>query len=278
MKKVTIGLVTALLLSGLTYSPAFAESDSYPGTTSAELVNEEELQIALEDEGISLSDLEATADEISVETTSDLGSGEIVRSTTTLSLEDNNGLFSLTSENAAYSASYSMEIQEMSDSAVAFTMTDLETGESESYADDVGYASVVPVLVLGIPIALEVLKALVVSTGVVILAGVTWIAATSAIDALTKKGSTHQHFRALIFNGKLVLGSGMTLNSAVTWGRGGSNTWSRTQAGAQAVAKGVKNGLTPVGPERDAGGRGKFAHYHPSNRSPAMHAFFGMPN
>lgn len=41
---------------------------------------------------------------------------------------------------------------------------------------------------------------------------------------------------------------------------------------------GVKNGQTAVGPERDSGGRGKFLHYHPSNRSPAMHAFFGVAN
>ena len=88
-------------------------------------------------------------------------------------------------------------------------------------------------------------------------------------SAIKKNGSSYQYFRAMIHNRKLVISSGMKLGAAITWGRGGRDTWSRTQAGALAIAKGVKNCQTAVGPERDSGGRGKFLHYHPRNRSPA---------
>ncbi|TFC79419.1 hypothetical protein E3O45_03855 [Cryobacterium sp. TMS1-20-1] len=279
MKKIAIGVVAALLLSGFAYSPAFAETSSAPVEASGSgMVDEEKLESAFNDAGLTLEDVDASLTKISVETTSDLGSGEPVTALTTLSFEDSSALFSLGSIDTDYNANYSIQIQELNDEATSFTMTDLATGETESYADDVGYAAFVPVLVLGIPIALEILKTLLVASAVVIVAGVTWIAATNAIDALNKKGSSYQHFRAMILNGKLVLANGMSLSAAITWGRGGKDTWSRSEAGALAVAKGIKNGLAVVGPERDSGGRGKFAHFHPSNRTPAMHAFFGLPN
>jgi hypothetical protein len=71
-----------------------------------------------------------------------------------------------------------------------------------------------------------------------------------------------------------MMGKNIPSNAAIGRAQKGLDTWSTTQSGAKSVASGAKK-KTPIGPEKDQGGAGKFCHYHPAKRTPNSHAFFG---
>lgn len=68
----------------------------------------------------------------------------------------------------------------------------------------------------------------------------------------------------------------MSRSTATAWGKRGNDTGSVSGNQAKESAKAVNPTGQPVGPEIDADSRGKYWHYHPSNRMPHMHSFYGV--
>jgi hypothetical protein len=280
MKKVTMGAVAALVVAGAFGAPAQAApvspADSKPEGLVLADFDVAEFESALAGEGIDLGSAEISTDELAIEGTSQLGSGEDVTTEAKLDPQTSTAVIEYQSEDPELDGTtHRIDINELNEDKTDFTVTDTATGESERYTGTEGAFSAIP-LVLGIPIAVSFLEALFFATAVVTVAGVTYVAATEAIEAIRDRGSEYQHFRALRQPGGLFIGDGMTYGAAIGWGRMSKDTWSRSQRGAQAIAFGIKN-FRPVGPEIDKGGSGKYWHYHPANRTPNMHAFYGGP-
>ncbi len=68
----------------------------------------------------------------------------------------------------------------------------------------------------------------------------------------------------------------MSRSTATAWGKRGNDVWSVSQNQAKELAGAVNPTGQPVGPEIDAESQGKFWHYHPRNRTPGMHSFYGV--
>jgi hypothetical protein len=267
--------VAALGLSLLAGPPARAATDtseSPPPADTARL-DEAALEDSLADDDIELQDVVVGVGELRVTTASELGDGSEVVASMTVAIDTGAVRMEFDSESAMLDGrEYELDVDELNPRSTELTVTDAATGAEVAIADDEGEFAALP-LVLGIPLAISVLEALLAATAVVVVAGITYVAAAEAIKAI-KRGSSYRHFRALRRSNGLFIGNGMTLTSAIHWGRLARDTWSTSPAGARAVARGVKN-ANPTGPEIDAGGKNRFWHFHPSKRRPAMHAFYG---
>jgi hypothetical protein len=170
---------------------------------------------------------------------------------------------------------YSAEILVEDNNLLKVEFTDLTTGETYTL-DNFGEvsASFAPAIPIGIGIVSWLLSHLISIGAAITILGTTFILFTKA-----KKSRKFEHFKATIYNGKLYIGNGVGYASAVNWSKKGKghDTWSTSKSAAKKVARGVRNGLKPVGPEIDSNRKGKFYHYHPYGRSPSVHAFYGNP-
>jgi hypothetical protein len=269
-------LTTAVLgVSLLAATPAHAATGSTEAQPAAgyAALDEAALAASLAHDDIELQDIVVGAAELRVTTTSELGDGSDVSATMTVDVDTGAVRIRFDSQSATLDGStYEIDVDELNGRSTELTVTDTATGAEASVTHDEGEFAALP-LVLGIPLAISVLEALLAATAVVVVAGITYVAAAEAIKAI-RRGSSYNHFRALRRSNGLFIGNGMTFNSAIQWARLGRDTWSTSFAGARAVARGVKN-ANPVGPEIDEGGKNKFWHFHPSKRRPAMHAFYG---
>lgn len=270
MKRLSLLVVCALLLSGASAVPAFADS---PAPLGVATVNEARLIESLASEGITVEDLTQAADEIVVATSSALGSGVPVHAVTAVDISESSAVVSTTSSDADYQTQYEVQILEMNADLAVFDIRDAQTGEATRYSSEDGHQSAIP-LVLGVALAATILQRLLAAAAAVVVGGLTYVLASEAISAIKRNGSNYQHFRASIISGLLYLSDGLSLVAAIQWGRSGNDTWSRSEAGARAVARGIKAGRLPVGPE--VHGPGNYLHFHPEKRAPSMHAFFGV--
>lgn len=161
------------------------------------------------------------------------------------------------------------------DETTAFKFINEETGETyiKEYQEDLK-ASFAPAIPIGISIGSALITHLIAAGTAITLGGATLVLFTKA-----KRSKQFEHFKATISNGKLYIGNGVNYTSAVNWSKKGKgyDTWSTSKSAAKKVATGVRNGLKPVGPEIDSNKSGKFYHYHPYDRSPSVHAFYGSP-
>lgn len=175
---------------------------------------------------------------------------------------------------------YSVKILEANEEFISAVFIDKYTGKKYQYHSNniEGSASIAPAIPIGIYISGAVLSHLFSIGAAIVLSGATLVLFNKA-----KRSKKFNHFKATIHNGKLYVGSGMGYNAAVKWSKKGKNhdTWSTSKDNAKKVAKGVGNGKKPVGPEIDKKNgkpkKGYFYHYHPYNRKPNVHAFYGLP-
>lgn len=276
----------ALLIGGLTATSAdsaFAAGPDDVALTVEELLQEPSVQVldeaeaaeALRDAGFDVVSVEETDAELAVDLGSELGDGSIVDTSLSVDLADGTGAATIVSEGLPTDESVlALEIHELTENLVDVTITDTVTGRSQRVTSSDGQGAVVP-LILGIPLVISALEALIVASAVAIIAGVTYVALTKAIEAINKNGSSHQHFMAARVSGKpLMIGNGITFGSAVSRVKAKSDVWSRSQNGAMTVCQSASGGRKPIGPEIDKSGSYKVSHYHTSPRNGA-HCFYG---
>lgn len=71
---------------------------------------------------------------------------------------------------------------------------------------------------------------------------------------------------------------GLAKTQAVTRGKKGkgNDVWALSKSKAKSLAVSIKNGKSAVGPEISGGGKKGYRwHYHPNNRTPSVHLFYG---
>jgi hypothetical protein len=119
--------------------------------------------------------------------------------------------------------------------------------------------------------------------GTAILVGsVLFVKATA--DAITKaregaaKNSGKKYFMAERDGRSLFIGKELGLPEAVSRGKMGHDVYTYLRKDAKILARTIRL-AKPVGPEVDTSSgkpiAGRFYHFHPYNRSPKMHSFFG---
>lgn len=281
MRFLAIGVTVSLAIAGFAATPAHAAEPPTDVVAAAiSHLDERALAEGLADEGIALDGVEVVGQVVTIEGSvadASSGSAAVGATETSIRFDGETAEATLAADTVEGSRlELDIDVHELTEDTLSFTATDPATGRSERYDSASGTYSLVP-LILGIPLAISLLQALVGASAVVVVAGITYVAVAEAVAAIKRSGSSYQHFRALRRAGNLAIGNGLSFTNAITHLRGGGDTWSRTEGGAYAVARGVKN-ARPEGAEKDDKGSGKHCHYHPANRTPASHAFFGMAN
>lgn len=286
MRIFAILATAAILISGLTAtssdSAVATESNGF-ALTVEELMEDPSVQVLdetqaieeLTNAGFDVASVEEAGAELAVDLGSELGDGTAVDTSLNVDLAESAGTATIISEVLpTKGTTLAFEIHELTEDLIDVTVTDPSTGESQRVTTTDGEGAALP-LVLGIPLVISALEALILASAAVIIAGVTYVALTKAIEAINRSGSNYQHFMAARVSGKpLMIGNGITFNSAVTRVKATSDVWSRTQAGASTVCKSASWGRTPIGPEIDKSGSYKVWHYHTNSRNGA-HCFYG---
>lgn len=281
-------LATLVLLTGsLAAAPAHTGSISTASPSaeariaglltdpSVDILDEREATDELMDAGFNTANVSEVGAEVSAELTSTLGGGAEVSTDLTVDFASGQGQATVESADPGVgSQEFIFHVHELTDSSLSVTVTDPRTGETEHVATSTGSGAAIP-LILGIPLLVSALEALLAASAVVIVAGVTYVAVTNAIQALNRDGSSYQHFIAMrLANRPLMIGGGISFGTAVKIVSGGGDIWSRSQGGAKTVCQSAGGGRPPVGPEKDASGSFKVWHYHTVARNGA-HCFYG---
>lgn len=132
-------------------------------------------------------------------------------------------------------------------------------------------APAIPILVAsGVEIILSVTAAY-----FIVVEGQRMVAAAKSIASIMKSPKRkYNHYRAVLKDYKLYLGSGLSRTNAIKRAKSKKDVWSVSKNQAKEVARGAnKNGL-PIH-EIDQNRKGKYFHYHPYKRTPKMHSFYG---
>lgn len=165
------------------------------------------------------------------------------------------------------------------------TIINLETDEKFEINTD-GVSASIP-LIVGVVIGAELLANLIGLGLAVTILGVTYLTYTEFI----KKSKSYSHYMAILKDGKLWVGNGLTLAKAASHLKNGGNTWSTSKTNSQNVAKTASPLSQAIGHEIDGGNpSGKYYHYHPVSHlnglglyermyvnNKAVHAFYGGP-
>lgn len=288
MKTLSLIVATALTVSGISSTQGSddglttitrttgIQAEMLSQLDDLEVVNDVRLEEALDQEGIELLSLDDSQGAVNVEMRSTLGDGTDVVSELSMDFVSLQGVLELDGVGSSdLDSTFLMELHELNDSEISFTLTDLVTGQNETYSSLDGMGAAVP-LIVGVPIGLAALEALFKALLLVVIAGLSYLVAAEVIAVLKKSGSSYQHFTAIRHGGKLYLGNGISYTNAISRVRVGQDIWSRTTSGAKTVCTSARaNGKQPIGPEIDTNGAGRFQHYHPNPRTGA-HCFFGV--
>lgn len=272
IRVLAVFVVGALVTTGMPAAAASGDpSEAEAAQDNAEATAEELVADAVEEEGLELIDVEVTADEIAVKTAVP---DEGVESELTLEAGSDVASMELSDPDAPGAGSYEFEltIHELTEELVSFTITDPATGETADYRSDEGVPAFAFAIPIGIAIGGAVLSALAKTAAVIVVAGATYVIAKE----FHERRHSYSHYRAVRHDGHLYIGDGMSRSTATVWGKRGNDVWSVSQNQAKELAKAVNPTGQPVGPEIDAESQGKFWHYHPRNRTPGMHSFYGV--
>jgi hypothetical protein len=276
----------ALLIGGLTATtayPASAAGADGAALTAGELLEEPSVLVLDEAEavaelsraGFDVASVEEAGGALAVDLGSELGDGSAVDTALSVDLSDGTGSATIASESLPTDETVlAFEIHELTEDLVDVTITDTATGGSQRVSSDTGEGAALP-LILGIPLVISALEALIVASAAVIIAGVTYVALTKAIEAINRNGSSFPHFMAARVSGKpLMIGNGITFSNAVSRVKTKSDVWSRSQNGAMTVCRSASGGMTLKAAEIDKSGSYKVWHYH-TNPKNGAHCFYG---
>lgn len=224
--------------------------------------------------GLDLTSVHQDGAVVEIQTESTLGDGTVVEAGATVEIADRTVTLALDFADSADSAQYEIEIHELNEQEIAFTLVDPATGDAHYFSTAEGQGAAIAGAVIGIAIGVEILRALLVLGAVIVVVGVVWIAASEAISSIRRSPQGFNHYAALISSGTLYISEGLTFTRATQRIQGNLNTWSTSESGARSVCQQASNGRKPTGPEIDLRGSGKYNHFHRSTRSSA-HCFYG---
>lgn len=155
------------------------------------------------------------------------------------------------------------------------TYKDLDSNKVEKIDSEDAMASFAFAIPIGLNLGAWALNALFHAGAMIIVSGTAFVVASK----VPKKDKRYNHFEAVVKNGTVYIGNGLSSSKATSRLRKGKDTWSVSKNQANNIVKTVKAGK-PVGPEVDKSNgkprRGYYYHYHPANRSPKCHAFYGV--
>lgn len=273
-------LILTITLSGL--QPSLATSNQHSPfyiTPTKEVEIEVEIDEELRKSSQQLESINISENKISLETSFELSDSSELTQEIDIDVSSGVHEVSIQSDNENIDNSeYLLEIHQLNEELIWFTLYDPITGESYESRSDYATYDAIPLALVLVPSLGAALKALFVASAVIVVVGVTYIAAEKAIpkiqEAIRRKKNPPAHYKATLHNGGLWIGDGMTFNESISWARAGKNVWSTTKAGAGRVAYSVRY-QDAIGPERDRNGTGKYCHYHPAHRSPGSHMFYG---
>lgn len=115
------------------------------------------------------------------------------------------------------------------------------------------------------------------------LAAIFFIVLESVVYVSVQKAQrekTAEHFVALRGNTDLYIGRKLTAKQAYARAKAGGDTWSVTKAKAKNVAREANLKGNPYSEVNKSNGKpkkGSYYHWHPYQKKPAMHAFYGGP-
>jgi hypothetical protein len=240
------------------------------------LINEQILEDTIESSGIELVAVTSDGSEVELNLASQLGNGEALESQMTFDFETTTAILHTDAATSnSLDATFSILVEELNGQEIAFAITDVNTGKVQHYSSDEGVQSVLPAIVVGLALGVKALAALQAASRLIVVARITYVLVSEAMKVIQQSGSDRQHFLALRRPGGLFIGNGISFNAAVDTARAGSDVWSRSESGAEAVCRSARH-KQPIGPEIDRRGSGLVWHFHPAPRKGA-HCFYGPP-
>lgn len=279
MKKIIVALLFTLFIGQFSNQYTYAETN--PKTEQA--VEEKFIEL-LREENVNVKEI-TFEDQIETEVELENVDGELA--SLKLSIEPGAESFPVTvtgfdGEVTNYEVKFEAEAEsELLDGNAAdedYELLYLNEDQEEVFESDPqeAEASILPIAIpIGLAITPAVMNALVQAGGIIIVSGVAHVIETKA-----KKSKKYSFFQAALSGGGLYVGKGISKGEAVTRLKRGKDIWATTKSNAKAVASGANLSGKPIHEVDKYDGepkKGRYYHYHPFNRTPKCHAFYGSP-
>lgn len=277
ISKLIILLVFTMIISSIPFNAVFAEENttdsSVQQTDIADTLEEE-----LEEENISLDNLELTTEELIVETSLETANEESVAAT--IVVEAGSDIIKVKTEEIDVDGNvmqkeYEVKIEQSSENEIEANFEDVDTGEEYYFDSEEGSASLAFLIPLGLVMTPAVLTALFHTGAMIIVGGSAYVIATQA-----NKSKSYYHFAATVKSGGVYIGKGLSKSSAVARIKSGKDTWSTSSNQAKGVARAANPSGQPINEVDTRYGKprkGYYYHWHPYKRTPKAHAFYGGP-
>ncbi|MGD6816624.1 SAR2788 family putative toxin [Metabacillus sp. 113a] len=270
-------LVITLIFSSLPLNTVFAEGNT-TNNSLQETVLTNTLEKELEEENISLENLELTTEELIVETSLETANDESADAT--IVVEAGSDIIKVNTEEVdedgkVTQKEYDVKIEQSSEDEIEANFEDVDTGEEYNFDSEEGSASLVFLIPLGLVMTPAVLTALFHTGAMIIVGGAAYVIATQA-----NKSKSYYHFAATVKSGGVYIGKGLSKASAVARIKSGRDTWSTSSNQAKGVAASANPSGKPINEVDTRYGKprkGYYYHWHPYKRTPKAHAFYGGP-
>lgn len=153
-------------------------------------------------------------------------------------------------------------------------LTNTQTKDSTVIQTDSVHNNIAPAIPILVASGVEIILS-VTAAYFIVVEGQRMVAAAKSIASIMKSPKRkYNHYRAVLKDYKLYIGSGLSRTNAIKRAKSKKDVWSVSKNQAKEVARGAnKNGL-PIH-EIDKKSKGKYFHYHPYKRTPKMHSFYG---
>ncbi|KIL22540.1 hypothetical protein B4134_0196 [Bacillus safensis] len=280
--KIIILLVFFLVASLFPNNHTKAEEIDNNMIVDEEVVSEM-LEDSLSEENISVDNFEISNDELVLDTSMNDAEGNKVEAT--LNVEPGAGSFNLTTREfnevgEEISNEYEIKINQFKDDEFEATFEDVETEEIFTYNSEEGTASFAFLIPVGIAISPAVMAALFHTGAVIVVAGTGYVIATQANKHRSKNKKKYNHFQAVIKNGGVYVGKGLSKSKAIARMKSKKDIWSISSNQAKGVAAGANRSGKPINEVdkyKNKPKKGHYYHWHPYKRTPKAHSFYGGP-
>lgn len=288
-KQLISGLVSAaLVVTTLSAAPSAIADEgpvAPPSSHSATLQDSERtVDQGLATEGFQATDV--TIDPTEIEITAEAADpSESFTFDLDIDPETARGLYTVSDviDGRPVTTQYTVDIETSTQERSVFSLTDVATGETYTHDSAVpgeSVAFVIPVAFAAVSLS-TALYYLAIGAAIVI-GGVLALEAVKAVDRIIQENNRRSsnnkrnYYTAVRSGSKVYISpNGLTKSQALNRGRAGSDVWSLSRKLAKGLAKDLNPSKTPIGPEKH--GSGYLWHFHPGNRSPHMHSFYGKP-
>lgn len=153
-------------------------------------------------------------------------------------------------------------------------LTNTQTKDSVVVQTDSVHNNVVQAIPIVIASGVEIILSVTAAYFIVVEGQKMVVAAKSIANIMKSSKRKYNHYRAVLKNYKLYIGSGLSRANAIKRAKSKKDVWSVSKNQAKEVAKGANRNGLPIH-EIDKNRKGKYFHYHPYLRTPKMHSFYG---